>query len=108
MSNQLNDGTDWVGYVDWQIRDFHSYVTDRGATYNAYLIRDEKTVLVDTVKEPFATNLLSHLEELLAGRALDYIVINHAEPDHAGALSSVMHQYPGAVVVCNKKCRSAK
>ncbi len=48
----LKDGVYWVGVVDWNIRDFHGYITNRGSTYNAYLIQDEKTALIDTVKTP--------------------------------------------------------
>jgi flavorubredoxin len=52
----LKDGVSWVGVVDWNIRDFHGYITSRGTTYNAYLVSDEKIALIDTVKAPFATN----------------------------------------------------
>ncbi|NQU23294.1 MAG: FprA family A-type flavoprotein, partial [Candidatus Nealsonbacteria bacterium] len=48
MSSRVLEGIDWVGYVDWTVRDFHGYNTPRGTTYNAYLVRDEKTALIDT------------------------------------------------------------
>ena len=54
MNTTLKDGIDWVGHIDWDVRDFHGYRTDRGSSYNAYLVRDEKTALVDTVKAPYA------------------------------------------------------
>ena len=54
----LAEGINWVGVVDWNIRDFHGYITKRGTTYNAYLIQDEKTALVDTVKHAFSNELL--------------------------------------------------
>ncbi|MHC4885944.1 MAG: oxygen-binding di-iron domain-containing protein, partial [Planctomycetota bacterium] len=82
------------------------YVTDRGATYNSYLVQDEKVALIDTVKRPFAKNLLGNLKALLGDRALDYVVINHAEPDHAGSLAPVLSVYPNATVICTKKCKT--
>jgi anaerobic nitric oxide reductase flavorubredoxin len=102
MNSKLSDNIEWVGYVDWEIRDFHSYETAAGATYNAYLIRDDKTALIDTVKLQHAGVLLSKL----AGTKVDYIVINHAEPDHAGSISKVVAAHPGAVIVCNQKTKN--
>ncbi|MCW4020504.1 MAG: FprA family A-type flavoprotein, partial [Candidatus Bathyarchaeota archaeon] len=61
---KLADDVYWVGAVDWDARDFHGYETRRGTTYNAYLITDEKTVLVDTVKYPFKTMLAANIREL--------------------------------------------
>jgi len=57
----LAEGITWVGVVDWNIRDFHGYITRRGTSYNAYLIQDEKTVLVDTVKKKFSNELLQNI-----------------------------------------------
>ena len=93
-----------VGYVDWNVRDFHGYSTDRGATYNAYLVRDEKTALIDTVKAPYAEQLLVNVAALADPSDVDYVVCNHAEPDHAGALPRVMEALPNAKLVCNKRC----
>ena len=65
MNTTLRENIDWVGHVDWNVRDFHGYNTDRGATYNAYLVRDAKTALVDTVKGPFAGRLLARIAALV-------------------------------------------
>jgi len=65
MNTTLCDNIDWVGVIDWTIRDFHSYDTYRGTTYNAYLVRDEKTALVDTVKSPFDDELLRNVASLV-------------------------------------------
>ena len=65
MNTTLCENIDWVGAVDWTIRDFHSYDTVRGTTYNAYLVRDEKTALIDTVKAPFADDLLRNVASLV-------------------------------------------
>ncbi len=107
MSSRVLDAVDWVGYVDWTVRDFHGYNTPRGATYNSYLIRDEKTALIDTVKGPFADELLRNISGLAELSSVDYVVCNHAEPDHAGALPRVMEALPNATLVCNKKCVAA-
>ena len=64
MNATLRENIDWVGYVDWNVRDFHGYDTHRGVTYNAYLVRDEKTALIDTVKAPFADQLLENISPL--------------------------------------------
>ena len=85
MNSRVTGGVDWVGYVDWTVRDFHGYNTPRGATYNAYLVRDEKTTLIDTVKSPFAAQLLQNVATLTDLAAVDYVVCNHAETDHAGS-----------------------
>jgi flavorubredoxin len=103
----LRDNIDWVGHVDWTVRDFHGYRTDRGSTYNAYLLRDEKTALIDTVKAPYAEDLLGRVARRVDPAKLDFIVCNHAEPDHSGALPAVVAACPRAEVVCNEKCRDA-
>jgi flavorubredoxin len=103
----LYENIDWVGAVDWTIRDFHSYETDRGATYNAYLVRDEKTTLVDTVKAPFADELLRNVAAITDLSRVDYVVCNHAEPDHSGALPQVLRAMPQATLICDKKCAAA-
>lgn len=105
MHTQLFPGIDWVGFVDWNIRDFHSYNTERGATYNSYLIRDEKTVLIDAVKKVAADTLLANVRELTDLEKVDYIVCNHAEQDHAGAMGQVVAMMPNAEVVCTAKCK---
>ena len=106
MNTTLCENIDWVGYVDWTIRDFHSYNTRRGATYNAYLVRDEKTALIDTVKAPYAEQLLQNVAALSELSTVDYVVCNHAEPDHSSALPRVMQALSGAALVCNKKCKA--
>lgn len=105
MVTKLVEGINWVGYVDWTVRDFHSYATKRGATYNAYLIRDEKIALVDSVKAPYVKNLIDNLARLTDLQKIDYVVCNHAEPDHSGALPILMPRLPNAKIVCDAKCR---
>ncbi len=107
MSIVLRENIDWVGYVDWTVRDFHSYNTDRGATYNAYLVRDEKTALIDTVKAPFVNDLIQKVTTLTDMKSIRYIICNHAEPDHSGGLPRVIKECPNATLVCTKKCEAA-
>lgn len=103
MNKTLCKNVHWVGYVDWTVRDFHSYNTVRGATYNSYLICDEKNTLIDAVKAPYAKDLLANIQEHT--NTIDYIIVNHAEPDHSGSLPVVVAAYPSATIVCNKKCQ---
>lgn len=73
MNVSLKKNINWVGYVDWNIRDFHSYNTNSGATYNSYLVQDEKTVLIDTVKAPYVEYLLNNISEFVDIRDIKYI-----------------------------------
>lgn len=94
----LKDGVSWIGVVDWNIRDFHGYITRRGSTYNAYLIQDEKTALVDTVKYPFANELVEHIKEHIPLEKIDYIIVNHVEMDHSSSLPIVAKLAPQAKI----------
>ena len=105
MPTELKKDISWVGFVDWNVRDFHGYRTDRGSTYNAYLVKDEKTALIDTVKAPFAGRLLANVAEVIDPGALDYVVCNHAEPDHSGSLPAVMAACDKVELVCDERCR---
>lgn len=105
MHTELLPGIDWVGFVDWNIRDFHSYNTERGATYNSYLIRDQKVALVDGVKKAVAGTLLKNVNELVDLEKVDYIICNHAEQDHAGAMPALVAAMPQAEIVCTAKCK---
>lgn len=98
---KVSDGIQWVGAIDWNLRDFHGFETPRGTTYNAYLVRAEKTALVDTVKAPFVPELLSRIASIMDPADVDYIVVNHVEPDHNGGLRDVMAAMPNAKVVAS-------
>ena len=104
MNTTLGENIHWVGAVDWEIRDFHGYDTERGATYNAYLVRDEKTALIDAVKAPFIEELLRNVKALTDPSQVDYVVCNHAELDHAGGLPEVLRAMPQATLICDEKC----
>lgn len=89
----------WVGAVDWDLRNFHGYLTQRGSSYNAYLIVDEKITLIDTVKEHFADELLERVSKIIDPSKIDYIVSNHVEMDHSGALPKILELAKNATVI---------
>ena len=80
----------WVGAVDWTIRDFHGYSTPRGTTYNAYLVLADKPTLIDTVRAPFCGEMLARIASVIDPARIAYLVSNHAEMDHSGALPEVI------------------
>ena len=82
----VTEGVWWVGAIDWNIRDFHGYQTQRGSTYNAYLIVADKITLIDTVKAPFMAEMMARIASVIDPGKIDYIVSNHSEMDHSGAL----------------------
>ena len=84
------EGVWWVGAIDWNIRDFHGYQTQRGSTYNAYLVVADKITLIDTVKAPFQEEMMSRIASVIDPGKIDYIVSNHSEMDHSGALPAVI------------------
>jgi flavorubredoxin len=83
---QLKEGIYWVGAVDWDLRNFHGYITHLGTSYNSYLVISDKIALVDTVKEPFYETWVRHIKKYVDPKKIDFIVSNHAEPDHSGSL----------------------
>ncbi|SKA83559.1 Flavorubredoxin [Paucidesulfovibrio gracilis DSM 16080] len=85
----------WVGIVDWNKRNFHGYSrSPLGTTYNNFLIKDEKTTLIDTVEREFLDELLCNLTQVLGKDGkIDYVVVNHLEPDHAGCLKEIVDRY---------------
>ena len=100
---EIAPGIFWVGAVDWNIRDFHGYSTERGTTYNAYLLMDEKPVLIDTVKEPFAGEMLERVSQVIAPSKVSHIIANHGEMDHSGALPALVNAVgPEKPVICSK------
>jgi anaerobic nitric oxide reductase flavorubredoxin len=105
MDTELVKGVYWVGVVDWAIRKFHGQElsTHRGSSYNAYLITDEQTVLVDTVWGPFQDQLIKNIREIVDPAQIDIVVANHAEVDHSGSLPAVMRHAPNATVVVSQR-----
>ncbi len=100
---KISDNVYWVGAVDWDIRNFHGYSTDRGTTYNAYLIMAEKVTLVDTVKAPFREELLARIRSVIEPEKIDYIISNHSEMDHTGCLPAMIDIIKPEEVFASKK-----
>jgi len=96
-----------VGVVDWNVRNFHghTYTTKRGSSYNAYLIIDDKIALVDTVYTPFSEELINNIKEVVPLEKIDYIIANHVEVDHSGALPRIMPLCPKAKILGTAKCQ---
>ncbi|MCY3022950.1 MAG: flavodoxin domain-containing protein [Planctomycetota bacterium] len=87
---KVTDKVYWVGAVDWAVRDFHGYLTNRGTTYNAYLILADKIALVDAVKASFKDEMLARIASIVDPKKIEIVISNHAEPDHTGALGGVI------------------
>jgi flavorubredoxin len=86
---KIKEGIYWVGAVDWHVRNFHGYTTIKGTTYNSYLVIDEKVTLFDTVKHGFEDEMLWRISKIINPEKIDYLVVNHIEPDHAGGFSYI-------------------
>ena len=90
-----------VGAKDWNLTEFHGYATPRGSTYNAYVVLDEKNVLIDGVKFAFSDENIERIKEVVSFSALDYIVVNHVEMDHSGNIPEIVRLAPQAKIVTN-------
>ncbi len=99
---KISENVYWNGIQDWELKLFHGheFSTHRGSTYNSYLIRDEKTVLVDTVWYPHKETYIKRLEKDVGVENIDMIIINHSEPDHGGALEELMKVRPDLPIYC--------
>lgn len=102
---KLKDNVHWVGARDWEVKQFHGneYSTHRGTSYNAYLVMGEKNVLIDTVAENATPVLLKRIQDHVKLCDIDYVIINHAEPDHAGSLETIMSKCKNAQIIASKK-----
>ncbi len=102
MGKRITEYVTWVGKVDWELKNFHGheYSTWRGSSYNSYLVRDEKTVLIDTVWQPYDKEFVSRLKQEIDLKDIDYIIMNHNEIDHSGALPELMREIPDTPIYC--------
>ena len=104
MSFNIKNNVYWVGKIDWELERFHGfeYSTNRGSSYNSYLIKEDKTVLIDTVWGPYAKEFVKNLEKEVDLSKIDYIIANHGEPDHSGSLPELMSKIPDTPIYCTK------
>ena len=105
MGKKITDNVTWVGKVDWDLVHFHGdeLSTFHGSSYNAYLIKDEKNVLIDTVWRPYDREFVKRLKEVIDLKDIDYIVMNHNEIDHSGAPPELLREIPDTPIYCTKK-----
>lgn len=104
MKKKINDYVTWVGKTDWELKKFHGdeFTTTQGSTYNSYLIRDEKTILIDTVWLPYDREFVNNLKKEIDLEKIDAVIMQHGEVDHSGALTELMEQIPNVPIYCTQ------
>lgn len=102
---EIAEGVFWVGALDWEERDFHNFQTPRGLTYNSYLLLDEEKVVIDAVKHKFVSEQIGRISKLIDPSEIDYIVVNHIEPDHASGLADLLRIAKDATIVCSQRAK---
>ena len=103
-TRKVTDDLTWIGGVDRKLSLFEAvYPVPRGVSYNSYLLKDEKTVLFDTVDSSVSSVFFDNLAHELDGRKLDYVVVHHMEPDHSATLRLLLERYPDTKIVCGAK-----
>ena len=101
---KITDDMYWIGASDRRLSLFENvYPVPNGVSYNSYIVLDEKTILLDTVDRSVSDQFFENLEYVLGERKLDYVVVNHMEPDHCATLQEVVRRYPEVKVICNAK-----
>ncbi|MDE7374540.1 MAG: MBL fold metallo-hydrolase, partial [Odoribacter sp.] len=101
---EIKENIYWIGVNDRRTHIFENYwPLPKGVAYNSYVIIDEKVVVVDTVERSQMDNYLDTLQAVLQGRKVDYLIVNHMEPDHSGAIKTLLCHYPGLTVIGNSK-----
>lgn len=102
MSFKIKENVSWVGKIDWELRKFHGeeYSTHRGSSYNSYLIKEGKTALIDTVWGKFSGEFVENLKKEIPLEKIDFVIANHVESDHSGALPELMRHIPDTPIYC--------
>ena len=100
----VKNNVSWVGKIDWELQKFHGdeYSTNKGSTYNSYLIKEGKNVLIDTVWKPYAKEFVDNLASEIDLKKIDFIVANHGEVDHSGSLAELLSRIPGTPLYCTE------
>ena len=104
MRKHIKNNVSWVGKIDWELQEFHGsdYTINNGSSQNAYLIEEEKTVLIDTVWKPHSSEFIDNLESEIDLNTIDFIVCNHGEVDHSGSLPALMEKIPNTPIYVQK------
>ena len=106
MRKLVKNNVSWVGYMDWELKTFHGdeYSILNGSSQNAFLIEEEKTILVDTVWLPHRDEFIENLKAEGVLDKIDAIIVNHGEQDHSGSLSALLKEIPGTPLYCTAAC----
>lgn len=106
MKKQVKNNVSWIGYIDWELESFHGddYSILNGSSQNAYLVEEEKTVLIDTIWTPHRFDFVDNLKKEIDLHKIDYIIANHGECDHSGALTALMAEIPDTPIYCTSQC----
>lgn len=104
MNKLIKNNVTWVGKIDWELKKFHGddFSTMKGSSYNSYLIKEEKTVLIDTVWAPYAKEFVANLKEEVNLKSIDFIIAQHGEVDHSGSLPELMKEIPNCPIYCTQ------
>lgn len=106
-TRKIKDDLFWVGANDRRLSLFEGvYPVPIGVSYNSYLLMDEKTVLLDTADKTVIHQFMENVEYVLNGRTLDYLIINHMEPDHCAEIPEILNKFPKVTIVCNTKIQT--
>ncbi|MDD6352135.1 MAG: MBL fold metallo-hydrolase [Lachnospiraceae bacterium] len=102
MKKQVKNNVYWIGYLDWDLQKFHGddFTIHHGSSQNAYLVQEEKTVLIDTVWAPHHFEFIENLKSEIDLKSIDYIIVNHGENDHSGSLPALMKEIPDTPIYC--------
>jgi anaerobic nitric oxide reductase flavorubredoxin len=93
----------FVGYVDFEVRNFHGYSTHKGSSYNSYIVKGEKTVLIDAVKRPYFEYFLKNIKDVCDPKEIDYFIVNHVEMDHSGSFPLILKYLPNAEIIASSR-----
>lgn len=102
MRKHIKNNVSWVGWIDWELESFHGddYSIFNGSSQNAYLVEEEKTVLIDTVWTPHRFDFVENLKKEIDLKKIDYVIANHGECDHSGSLTALMDEIPDVPIYC--------
>jgi flavorubredoxin len=104
---KISDRIYWVGAIDWGLRNFHGYLTSRGTTYNAFLVMADEIALIDTVKPAFYDEMMARISDVVDPRDIKYVISNHSEMDHSGALPRFLHAHGDKTLIASVKGEEA-